>query len=65
MAAALSNGLEVQAARIASAPSRFLTGRTAWITGGATGIGRACTKALAATAPIDLASKVDDAVATA
>src|SRR5579871_325256 len=48
MASALSNGLEVQAAGVASAPNRFLAGRTAWITGGATGIGRACAKALAA-----------------
>src|SRR5579871_1321307 len=31
-----------------STASRFLAGRTAWITGGATGIGLACAKALAA-----------------
>jgi 3-hydroxybutyrate dehydrogenase len=48
MTPALSVGLEAQAAGVASAPNRFLAGRTAWITGGATGIGRACAKALAA-----------------
>jgi 3-hydroxybutyrate dehydrogenase len=41
-------GLQAHAKAVEPAARRFLAGRVAWVTGGATGIGRACALALAA-----------------